>query len=268
MRFLFKVLMIFVLIFPFLIKSPEGQAQECEPNANPNANAFGGLVSAPQITGFTTSTGVCNQDPSSAFAPYKIPTYDDLKSLYYTQSKALKEDTPASTYALTPTNFTVVDQTVYQTKNNGSSGDLAISGNFSTSNATTVVFVDRDLSITGDFIYGNPNSGLVFVVKGNVNIKETVNRIDAIIISSGFIFTAYQPTDTSPCDLAPSNLRRTDQLVINGSLISLDSTKPIKFCRTLTAGNSIPAEKIVHQVKYLVILRNLLSDTWQRWSEI
>ncbi len=57
------------------------------------------------------------------------------------------------------------------------------------------------------------------------------------------------------------------QLVINGSLISLNADTPIQFKRNL-ADNISAAEKINHEVKYLVLLRNLFSDTLERWSEV
>ena len=50
-------------------------------------NRATGLVSTPQfdpLTIFNTSGG-CIKDPKAAFVPFKIPTFDDLKSLYFTQ---------------------------------------------------------------------------------------------------------------------------------------------------------------------------------------
>lgn len=126
---------------------------------------------------------------------------------------------------------------------------------------TGVVFVDGNLHFSGDYKYGTDKTGAVFVVKGDVNIDTSVTQVDAVIISEGTICTAYNGT---PC---PSTNVSALQLVINGSLISLNPDKPIKFRRTLS-DNSQPAEIINHQVKYLVILRDLLSDTYQKWSEI
>ena len=142
-------------------------------------------------------------------------------------------------------------------------GDLIISGD-NTGSYTGVVFVENNLNITGDYTYGTATNGTVFVVKGNVYINPTtVTRVDAVIISSGTIYTAAVAGTTCTA----SSVTTVQPLTINGSLISLDPVKPIIFCRSL-ADNSQPAEKINHQVKYLVILRDLLSDTYQKWSEI
>lgn len=144
-------------------------------------------------------------------------------------------------------------------------GNLGISGNI-TGSYTGLVFVDGDLNISADYYYGTsstgpvaPLIGTVFVIKGNINISPSVTRIDAVLISQGKIYTAGT-------NCAPSSVT-TSPLVINGSLISLSQDNKIQFCRTLT-DNTQAAEKINHQVKYLVILKDLISDTLQKWSEI
>lgn len=153
------------------------------------------------------------------------------------------------------------------------SGNLTLGGN-NTGTKSGVVFVDGDLNINADYYYGAagptsavaPQVGTVFVVGGNVYIAQSVTRVDAVIISSGKIYTAA----TSGTTCSSTNLVQTSSpLTINGSLISLNQIDqiPINFCRTLS-DNSIAAEKIVAQPKYLVILRHVLSDTLQRWSEI
>lgn len=144
-------------------------------------------------------------------------------------------------------------------------GDLAIdSPDDIVGNNTGVIFIDGNLLISQENT-GSTQEGLVFVVKGDVNIDKDVTRIDAVIISEGTICTAYD--GTSCLDLDGNTT--TPQLTINGSLISLNGANPIKFSRSLgTDDDTTPAEKIVHQVKYLVILRDLLSDTYQKWSEI
>lgn len=148
-------------------------------------------------------------------------------------------------------------------------GNLTISGN-NAGTRTGVVFVSDNLNITGNYFYGSssvtgpvaPTIGTVFVVKSNVNIHKDVTRIDAVIISEGIICTAYDGTS------CPANVSAS-QLTINGSLISINQTDAvsIKFHRSL-ADNTQPAEKINHQVKYLVILKDLYSDTLQKWSEV
>lgn len=140
-------------------------------------------------------------------------------------------------------------------------GNLNISGN-QTGTQTGVVFVDGNLNFTSDYTYGTNSTGAVFVVKGNINIASNVIRVDAVLISEGTIYTAAAADATCATSSVSSN-----QLTINGSLVSLNPDKPIKFCRDLT-DDTQPAEKINHQVKYSVILRDLYSDTLQKWSEI
>ncbi|MBI2018098.1 hypothetical protein HYS96_00145 [Candidatus Daviesbacteria bacterium] len=222
-----------------------------------------GLVSTPQLMSgskFGTTTGACIIDPKTAFVPFKIPSYEDLKSLYYTQSKATKIDA-------TPASGTANQGTIRSALNSSDiiliRGDLNLNGNLGGSPKTAVILVEGNLNFGGsNFTFGDNNTGVVFVVSGNVNIDPTVTQIDAIIIAGGIICTA---SGGSVCPTA--NVPNSQPLVINGSLISLNELASIKFRRSL-ADNRRPAEKINHQIKYLVILRDLLSDTYQKWSEI
>lgn len=141
-------------------------------------------------------------------------------------------------------------------------GDLTISSDLDafTQTKTLIIFVDQNLNLNSNIIHADTNSGIVLVVKGDVNIDKAVTQLDAVIISQGKIYTAGGScSHTLP---VPAS-----QLVINGSLVSLNEGNKIEFCRTLS-DNSQPAEKINHQVKYLIILRDLMSDTYQKWSEI
>ena len=218
-----------------------------------------GLVSTPTLTGNFNTSGACAIDTKTSFAPYKIPTYEDLKSLYFTQSKASTATLPGDQTG--GINLTSSDK-IYYIKD----GNLAIdSPNDITGSKTGIIFIDKNLTvgpISGNKL-GNNNSGLVFVVQGDVNIDSTITEIDAVIISSRTIYTAG-----ADCSLAANIAAGTtnEQLVINGSLVSLDPGS-IVFCRKL-ADDSQPAEQINNQPKYLVILRDLMSDTLQKWSEI
>ncbi len=284
------LLCLFLFLFLFLYPNPYPSpafAQNC--SSSYSSRVQEGLISSPQISAGSklgTTSGACITDPKAAFAPYKIPSFDDLRSLYYDQAKPSTSIT--KTDRIGDKNGQPFDQGdipmttgsdhlyfIKKTTPTSSDGNLNISSNIS-GNQTGVVFVERDLNITSQISDGTPNGtanwGLVFVVKGNVNISQDVTRIDAIIISEGIICTAYNASSSNCLD----GTTVTPQLIINGSLISIDqidqcpptgSNCPIKFRRNLN-NNSIPAEKINHQVKYLVILRNLFSDTFQRWSEI
>lgn len=152
-------------------------------------------------------------------------------------------------------------------------GNLTLNGNITPVDVPGVIFVsktnetDGNLNINTNLTNTNDKTGLLFVVEGNVLIDKSVTRIDAVIISSGAIYTATDKSATPPtttCDTSLVNV--ANNLTINGSLISLDPGAII-FCRTLTT-NVQAAEKIVHQPKYLVILRDLFADTLLKWSEV
>lgn len=152
------------------------------------------------------------------------------------------------------------------------SGDLTFTTDFKSTSLDKilVIFVTGNLAINKNISHPDKNSGVVFVVKGDVNIAQNVTQIDAAIISSGTICTAY---DTIAANCPSINVPGSQPLVVNGSLISIkqsapsDPVPPIQFKRSLS-DNTNPAETIIYQPKYLVILRGYLADTYQRWSEI
>lgn len=278
-----KILPILILLFTFYFLVPDTQATgECLISTT-DPNIEGGLISAPSISGFSTGSGVCNQDPSSAFAPYAFENkfnYASLKSLYFDQSKLTSKVEHIGT---TGENQLRTDLNTDGKNLIYINGDLGINNTIAGS-TTAVVFVKDNLFFASpmtQFTYGDANSGIVFIVQGNVYIDPTVKSIDAIIISAGKIYTAA--TYPSTCN-HKFPVSTTTPLVINGSLISIykdrdqaqkctSDTPPsscpiIEFCRTLLGGNTGPSELINHQVKYLVLLRSILSDTLQRWSEI
>lgn len=251
--FLLAILTFNFLLLTFFPITPV-HAQTCGGSATKLAE---GLVSAPSIEGTFTTTGGCLVTSKSAFAPFSIPTYADLKSKYYTQSKKSKQTIGALS--------TITDQTVYLVTGNLTL-DLALSGA-----GSALVFVDGDLYIPINITYGTTTSGLVFIVQGKVRIHKDVTRIDAVIIAEGEVCTASSD-GTSNC---PTSDTPASQLIVNGSLISINQSDatPLKFKRTLDPAAPInnsnsPAEKMIQQPKYLVLLKDLLSDTTQKWSEI
>ncbi len=260
MKFIWILIVITAFIFLlFNVNLVPTHAQSCSAASASTALASGGLISAPSLGissrfGGNTS-GVCIIDPKAAFAPFKIPSFNDLKSLYFDQAK--------STVAKQTINGPATDSSLnFSSPNNlyDIKGDLTINtANGGTGNG--IVFVEGNLNITGNYTYGTALSGTVFIVSGNVNISSSVTRVDAVIIAAGTICTAIDSNNA--CNL----IVQTQPLVINGSLISLTNTSPIKFRRTLS-NNTQPSEKINHQIKYLVILRNTVVSTIQKWSEI
>ncbi len=266
MRFKLALIFILSLLIFVILSNHSGKtlAQDC-PAAGPSSTLCiqSGLLSAPTPQpGFYIQPNTADPkviDPKAAFVPYKIPSYDDLKSIYYTQSKATKISATDTTIS----SSSIADKTVY---NYTSTAGVSIASAFSYTGITSIVFVDKDLSINGNITGANSSDGLVLVVGGNINIAATVTQIDAVLIAQGTIYTAPA---SAPATCAKSNVTTTYPLTINGSLISLDSTKPIIFCRTLADTTQLlAAEKIIQQPKYLVILRNLMSQTLQKWSEV
>lgn len=218
-----------------------------------------GLVTTPSVAGKFATSGGCIVDSKVIFLPFKIPTYDELKSLYFTQAKSssfatkeavLQGDKDQGDIPLTGRNDHLYNV----------NGNLTISGNIP-GGQTGVVFVDQDLTINphSHRLTTPDNAGLVFVVGGNVIIDPEVTQIDAVIIAQGAIYTAG-------LNCGPSRVI-TSPLTINGSLIALSEQNLIKFCRKLPI-NTPPAEIINQQPKYLILLRNLFSVTTQKWSEV
>lgn len=88
------LLLVALFLLPTTIRQladqlPTVYAESClTQTTNPRAD---GLISVPDISGssskFGNTTGTCVVDQKAAFATLKIPTYEDLLSLYFTQSK-------------------------------------------------------------------------------------------------------------------------------------------------------------------------------------
>lgn len=229
-----------------------------------NPRVKSGLISTPKISvNFGNPEGICVVDPKAAFAPQDIDPYEDLKSKYYTQSKAVKV------------------LSISTTLNSIASGDNGKVFNYTASEVTfndtteytgtAVIFIEGNLTIKQNITTSDPKQGLVLVVKGNVNIDPAVKQIDAVIISSGTIYTAADFALIPPsCGKNSVNVgAATNALTVNGSLVSLTGGS-IVFCRILTDNScdNCSAEKINYQPKYLVIMRDLYSDNPPKWSEI
>ncbi|QQG43049.1 MAG: hypothetical protein HYW45_02445 [Candidatus Daviesbacteria bacterium] len=226
-----------------------------------------GLVAATSLSGkFNTSAGACVLDPKAAFFSFKIPSFDDLKVQYYIQANNPTITKHAE--VASPANLPGGKIDLGSEKDHlySFSDNVTITGNNDfPGNRSGVIFVSRDLNLgplSSNKLDTSKNAtGLVFVVGGNVNIDSTVTQIDAVIISSGTIYTAGGGCTTSSTSVS-------NTLTVNGSLVSLDETKPIKFCRKLLTSNQNPAEVVNWEGKYLAILNNLFASSFQKWSEI
>ncbi len=254
---LLLVLLALVLFLPFNSKNQStfaaGTCGTPPPAASPRAQ---GLVTAPNIGNsaifYVDSQGRCIIDLKTAFAPYKIPTYADLKSFYFTQQVTATKSPASTDTTISP----VADNTVYNYTN---AGGAVIGPSTFNYTGTSVIFVDHSLTIDGNIV-GNDASGLVIVTGGDIKISASVTQIDAVLIAEGAIFTAGPNCNTS-------SVGNVSQLKVNGSLISLNPASPIKFCRTLS-NNNIPAEQINDQPKYLILLRKIIYQNLQKWSEL
>lgn len=241
-------------------------------NCTTDTRVTSGLITTPSVTGKfgVDSTGKCIASNETSFAPFKIPTFDDLKSLYFDQSKLDSNHK----ITLDPTDLPAFSPTLDTGCGNCGSKIYYRAADFKVSDFSNIIQRANGNNVSPAFFFirgnlfidQNPaawlnHAGVVFVVSGAVVIDQIVTQVDAVIISSGVIYTAGANCQNSN---VPAST-----LTINGSLVSLDSTKPPVFCRTLGAGNNTEAaERVVQQPKYLVILRDLFSDTLQKWSEI
>lgn len=267
--FLLFYLLLVTCYFLLFTSSPAAQQSSTCQQGGSNPRATQGLVSARGLTSgsrFGNASSACVLDPKAAFVSFKIPTYGDLKSIHYTQVKSSNLITKHQTLS--------GDRTQDDIPFGGSTdhlyhidGSLNLTGSV-TGPKTGVVFIETDLNIRGNFTYGTELTGTVFVVEGNVNIDSSVNQINAVVISEGVICTAYDFTASLCPPGFTTPLPQSQQLVVNGSFISLDSTKQIRLRRSLINNRLLAAEIINLQPKYLVILKELLSYTYERWAEI
>lgn len=230
----------------------------------PQGDNAEGLISAPNLnpsSKFGNFDRNCIYDPKAAYAPFRIPKYEELKNNFFTQARITSGITKINgQYAGQGLTFDGANDFLINYTN---SVDLTSAVGPANNGKTAIIFIDGDLTINTNQPYNSPGGGVVYVVKGNVYIQQTVTRIDAILISSGIIYTAW----TGSGDSGQGYLT-TNQLVINGSLISLTEDKSINFRRTLFDNRTDPAEVINQQAKYLVILKKLFSETLSISSQI
>lgn len=235
----------------FILSAKLIYAQTCQTNDRNQ-----GLISALGLSGstfFGNFEQVCVVDTQASYREFKVPSFDDLKNQYYDLSRSTVKK---GINQLSGTNLNFAGA-------NAGNGIYYQSGSMTLTSAagtgTQVIFVEGDLNIAGNITYGDndSNSGLVFIVKGNINIYSSVTQVNAVLISSGIICTAYNNTAGACMDGGTF----TPGLTINGSLISLNKedlpagTSAILFRRSLSL-NDVAAEVTNKQPKYLYNLRN------------
>lgn len=219
----------------------------CERSFN-RTRAIRGLVSTPQLFGkFNSDIDQCVIDlDKAAVAVFEIPTYEKLKDKFYARSKSPHKRPPGQGFSGTGLYLLTTDQ------------------NFTnlTVNDTIVAFIDGNLTISNNITYGSNTAGLVLVVRGDINIGPNVTQMDAVIISDGTICTYFNGS----CPVASVQLPTSSRLVVNGSLVSLNRSSPIRLARSLN-NNNIPAEQVIFQARYLATLQNLFSENIIIFSE-
>lgn len=218
-----------------------------------------GLLSA--VGTIAGNTGNVNQicvtgTEEASYREFKVPSYQDLEDQYYSLNLSGYKKTIAPPQSPSGTlNFSTTGNGIYV-----QNGNLAI--NSASGTGVQVIFVRGNLNINGNITYANNdiNSGLVFIVRDNIYIAPSVTQVNAVLIvvgqnnaTTGIICTSWNGT-------ACANVPPASQLVINGSLISLNKynlTSPesaIKLVRDLNV-NDRAAEVINKQTKFLYILR-------------
>lgn len=146
------------------------------------------------------------------------------------------------------------------------------SGNLTFNTATaptgnTVYFVERDLEIKQNLILGAADS-IVFIVKGDITVDTSVNRIDGIYVSRH----SFIDHDTAD----PALVAVADALTVNGAVYvdslpdGLGNVGKIDFKRYFSGPyNSTNASvKIVYDPKYLISMRDIIGVKSIIWKEV
>jgi len=217
---------------------------------------------------------------SEATIPQAFDEYTQIKSIYYDKSKFPGTKTNLPVGNVTHQNpggsnvlkFNDNAGTMYNIQ-----GNLTVTTNNPASDVNFaggkngIVFVNGNLEIDRNIKYGDSNTGLVFVVSGDVNILQSVQEVDAYIITFGKFCSGWQgPEGTASDPTCAVDAEVEPQLTVKGSIISLstDAAKSPVFNRTSASPRTVASEVFQYQPKYLVILRNVFSADRIIWSEI
>lgn len=284
--FLTLRILLLILVLPilgFALSPPVKTFAQC--SGSGNISVDNGLISvSSNLSNFAPTSGAnvsCISGNPASISQYSIPSYngtDGTKTLYYDQAKS-------------DIHRTLIPGNASETDLNGSAdllfnitGDLVIGGNIS--NNIKVVFVDGNLYINHDITNNSADKGLVFVVQGSIYINRSVTKVNAFLISHGKrLDSSNKMVDTIPfcsawngvvpptpddgtttCidDPVASNQK---QLIINGSVVSLNATLPPQFVRKYFVVNQA-AELINYEPKYLAIMKDAFSRDVKIWREI
>ena len=132
---------------------------------------------------------------------------------------------------------------------NRSIGETGI--NWDSKPSEGLYFVNGNLNIDSDFTLDS-GKFLMVVVRGNITIAETVNRLDGIYIADGGI-TASGFSDT--------------QLVINGMLYSRNNIRLSRSYVTKILNNTLPATKVNYRPDLIFNMPGILLREVSGWRE-
>lgn len=147
-------------------------------------------------------------------------------------------------------------------------GDLTISDDAwalsGYSGSPAIVFVEGNLTIYQSVVVG-PDTGLIFVVKGNISLHEDyinegelVGRLDGIYITDNEFNSRGTVGD---CSLGDND----NKLVVNGAVYAFGRAC---FTRALPNNLNDPAELINFEPKYLWLFRDIIGNSKVVYREI
>ncbi len=142
-------------------------------------------------------------------------------------------------------------------------GSLTSLTNANCPSASTIYFVDGNLTVSQNIIDDTNASSITFIVQGDIIVQPNVTRLDGMYIFAGSF----------------SNGVGDQAITTKGSLIGLGGKNPSNatgrfhtgsasgFQRDLGTGNNNPAESIIYQPKYLHLVNSLLGGSSLSWQE-
>ena len=171
-------------------------------------------------------------------------TFAGLMSLY--ESKAFALPSPGT-----------ISGGIYTT-----TGNLTYNGNYAFSGPVVIIVKSGNLYIESNLNISSNLSGVIFIVEGDINIRDTVTEADGIYIARNTFRSAYNLPAVS----------FTSQLVMDGAVYSYGG---FDLDRIIDPGSGSggnvadqPGELINYQPKYLILYANLLSISNTTWNEV
>lgn len=134
-------------------------------------------------------------------------------------------------------------------------------------NKQHVVFIDGNLLLNHPITIPNSgegigNTGIMFIIRGNLAIHPSVTNTHGVFLVEGKIFSNCQTVSTSGCNLTGS----TDtNLTLEGSYISLNGGFDLR--RSGTTDNKV-TEKFVFRPDLLLFASNQIGKVTYNWQEI